>query len=143
MHNRNQWVQDKSEAKAVALPETKRWLDPALIQRNWEQKEAAQEAEQKRRRDAIVDGNKRMVSALNKQVAERTARDKAQKAADMSYSMTYLATVDAERERALEGRRKRLQLKLQVMYFSPQQTRWCMTIRACAWLAIFTGEKGT
>lgn len=50
------------------MPESKRWIDPAIIQRNWEEKEAAQKAEEDRRRGAVVERNQRMVSALNKQV---------------------------------------------------------------------------
>jgi hypothetical protein len=61
-------MQDKNESKAASMPESKRWLDPAIIQRNWEQKEAAQQAEDDRRKGAIIERNKRMVSALNKQV---------------------------------------------------------------------------
>lgn len=50
------------------MPESKRWIDPVIIQRNWEEKEAALKAEEDRRRGAVVERNKRMVSALNKQV---------------------------------------------------------------------------
>ena len=50
------------------MPESKRWIDPAIIQRNWEQNEAALKAEEERRRDAAKERNQRMVSALNKQV---------------------------------------------------------------------------
>lgn len=61
-------VQDKNASKAASMPESKRWIDPAIIQRNWEENEAALKAEEERRRDAAKERNLRMVSALNKQV---------------------------------------------------------------------------
>ena len=96
------------------MPESKRWIDPEIIQRNFERNEAARAAEDDRRRAVAVEGNKRMVSALNKQVAERTARDAEAKASDDAHSAAYLATAGAEQARCGDDRRKRLQLKLQV-----------------------------
>lgn len=107
-------MQDKSEAKAAAMPESKRWIDPALIQRNWEANEVAQAAEQARRQQAVVDGNKRMVSALNKQLADKAARAREHAETEKKHSDAYLQTAGAAEERALEERRKRMQLKLQV-----------------------------
>ena len=107
-------VQNKNEAKASTMPESKRWIDPEIIQRNFERNEAARAAEDDRRRAVAVEGNRRMVSALNKQVAERTARDAEAKASNDAHSAAYLATAGAEQARCGDERRKRLQLKLQV-----------------------------
>jgi hypothetical protein len=107
------YVQDKNESKAASMPESKRWIDPAIIQRNWEEKEAAQIAEDDRRRNAVAERNRRMVSALNKQVAERSAREAQEKDTAQQYSQAYLATANAEKQREVEERRKRVQLKLQ------------------------------
>ena len=109
-------AQDKGEAKAAAMPESKRWIDPAIIQRNFEANEAARAAEEDRRRAAVVEGNRRMVSALNRQVAERAACEAGKRESDDAFSKAYLATAGSEQARANEERRRRLQLKLQVRH---------------------------
>ena len=100
------------------MPESKRWIDPALIQRNWEANERAQSAEQQRRQQAVIDGNKRMVSALNKQLAEKAALAQQKAKTDKQQSDVYLATAGAAEQRAHEERRTRMQLKLQVCFFA-------------------------
>jgi hypothetical protein len=96
------------------MPEFKRWLDPAIIERNWVLKDAEGAAEEKRRRNAIVDGRKRLLSALNKQLAERAADNASKEEADSAYSKAYLANAAAAQKHNLEEGRRRLQLKLQV-----------------------------
>lgn len=114
-------VQDKGEAKAAAMPESKRWIDPAIIQRNFEANEAARAAEEERRRAAVVEGNQRMLSALNRQVAQRAVCEASKRESDEKFSKAYLATAGAEQERALAERRRRLQLKLQVRHAASVQ----------------------
>jgi hypothetical protein len=109
-------MQNKNEAKAAAMPESKRWIAPEIIQRNFEANEAAKAAEEARRKAAALERNCRMVSALNKQVAEHEARDAAAKAAEREASAKYLATAGAGQARCVEERRKRLQLELQVRH---------------------------
>eukprot|EP00892_Ulva_mutabilis_P000621 jgi/Ulvmu1/1055/UM105_0013.1 len=105
--------QDKNESKAASMPESKRWIDPAIIQKNWEERERARSAEERRRRDAVADRNASMVAVLNEQVAARRAAGAAAKDERDAYSKRYLATAEAERVRDLEERRQRVQLKLQ------------------------------
>lgn len=106
-------VQDKNESKAASMPESKRWIDPAIIQKNWEERERARSAEERRRRNAVTDRNTRMVAELDQQVAARRAAGAAAKEEQDKYSKKYLATAEAERQRDLEERRQRVQLKLQ------------------------------
>jgi hypothetical protein len=107
-------LQDKGAVKAAAMPEFKRWLDPAIIERNWVLKEAERAAEEKRRQDAIVEGKKRLVSALNKQLAERAVQNASKEEADSAYSKAYLASAATGEAHSAEEGRRRLQLKLKV-----------------------------
>lgn len=95
------------------MPESKRWIDPAIIQKNWEERERLRSAEERRRRDAVTDRNARMVAELDEQVSARRAAGAAAKEEQQQYSQRYLATAEAERLRDLEERRARVQLKLQ------------------------------
>ena len=100
------------------MPESKRWIAPEIIQRNFERSEEAKAAEDTRRKDAAKERNRRMVSALNKQVAERAARDAETKKAESEASAAFLSTAGAAQQRCLEERRQRLQLKLQVRHLA-------------------------
>lgn len=106
-------MQKKQEKDAASRPEAKRWIDPAIIERNWLKKEADLNAEDLRRRNAVKFGNERMVSALNKQVAAKANAQRAKKATDDDYSKKYLATANAEVVRAHEEKKRRLQLQIQ------------------------------
>ena len=63
--------QNKQAIRAESLPESKAWIDPAIIERNWVQNEAKQDAEDKRRKDATRNGNMQMLSVLNQQIAHK------------------------------------------------------------------------
>jgi hypothetical protein len=94
------------------MPESKRWIDPAIIQRNWEEGEAARDAEERRRKANVVERNKRMVSALKKQQAERASLKAQSQRDDERYSKAFLATADAETAKDVEEKRLKLQMRL-------------------------------
>lgn len=64
-----------------ARPESKKWLDPAIIERNFQEREAAQTAEEVRRIAAVAAARADFTSALTRQVAEKAARKADQAAA--------------------------------------------------------------
>lgn len=61
--------------------ESKKWLDPAIIERNFQEREAAQAKEEARRVAAAAAARADFTSALSRQVAEKAARKADQAAA--------------------------------------------------------------
>ena len=66
----------KAEA-AKSRPEAKRWLDQAIIDKDYREREEAREREEVERRRKVKEGALNMVSTLNVQMKEREAQKEA------------------------------------------------------------------
>jgi hypothetical protein len=66
----NLWLQAEA---AKGRPEAKRWLDQAIIDKAYREREEAREREEQERRRRVKAGAKDMVDTLNVQMKEREA----------------------------------------------------------------------
>jgi hypothetical protein len=86
-------VQARQAADAACRPEAKTWIDPAIIDKYTREREAAQEAEEKRRQEAIQAVGRRAAQDLAAQIKERAAEREAQRRKDMAEAQARVAKV--------------------------------------------------
>eukprot|EP00891_Asterochloris_glomerata_P002039 jgi/Astpho2/2039/fgenesh1_pg.00038_%23_133_t len=67
-------VQAKQATEAASRPESKQWIDPALIERYTREREEAAQLEEQRRKAAVVERAAKFQDALAGQIAEKQQR---------------------------------------------------------------------
>ncbi|KAG1661093.1 hypothetical protein FOA52_012082 [Chlamydomonas sp. UWO 241] len=96
---------------AAGRPESKRWINPAIIERNFREHEAALDTEEARRKDDAARRGAETAAAQLSQMAEKHARRAVDQAADRAHATKVVADVEAWRregraaeERKMQGR---------------------------------------
>ncbi|KAK9824679.1 hypothetical protein WJX72_012321 [[Myrmecia] bisecta] len=92
--NRVKAVQARQAEEAQSRPESKRWIDPAIIERNYKEREANIEREETRRQAVVAAKTAKFQHDLAEQIEEHKLRKAAQR---------------ADRERELAEVQKRIQ----------------------------------
>ncbi|MEW5316249.1 MAG: hypothetical protein WDW38_007630 [Sanguina aurantia] len=89
-------LQSKQEDVAKSTPESKRWLDPAIIERQYKEREEAREADEKARAFKVKDTARKLVASLGEQVAEKEAAKEAHRKSEAEKAKQLFARIAAQ-----------------------------------------------
>jgi len=105
-------IQAAQEAEAKLRPESKKWIDPAIIEKYYKEREDARAREDDERQRRLKEGGKAMAERLAAQIVERQEAKMKQREEDEAAAKRVLDRVAQEEAREQERQRKMAAEKL-------------------------------